>query len=187
MTKRLLSFVLTLSVSMLMANLSPTAFAQVFKCQDDKGKVSFSDQPCKKQEVDKSQDVDLTINIVSSEDPPKDAPVDPESLKGKAVVTLQNGEKVELITKTMKSQRGLTWHLHNNLMLPNGVDVSYKKMKAIEVLPGASDKLTRIKITMLSGESSDINIESPVTYVSGETKIGKFSEKLYKIKTIRFY
>jgi hypothetical protein len=100
---------------------------------------------------------------------------------------LRNGDTVELITKTMKSQKGLTFHQLNNLMLPNGVNSPYSKMQKIVVIPGATKDSTTIRITMIDGANSDVTIEKPITYVTGETAIGRFSKQLHEIREINFY
>lgn len=179
-----LTILMALFSMLLLYNL--LGYCQIYKCEDRNKKVHFSDRPCEKDFEDKSIDINPEVNVVSPGKVSTTA-IDPEAMKGKAVVTLRNGDKVELTTKTMKSRKGLTFHQLNNLMLPNGVYSPYSKMRKIVVMPGATKDKTTIKITMIGGANSEVDFKRPITYVTGETGIGRFSKQLYEIREIVFY
>lgn len=172
-----------------------SANADFYKCIDDNGNITFSDTPCSKDAVklkgysyyDKSDDVtdnQIIRDNESSNVKNTSCKVNPDTAK--AIVRFTNGEQIILSTKTMKSNRGMSWHLGNNLALPSGINVPFLRMKNIEIKKAYDDSFIKINIKMCNGETYYEKIKKPWLSISGETAVGRFSKSLIDIKSIEF-
>jgi len=160
--------------------------AEIYKCTDTGGKLIFSDQPCpqntRSEQIESVQDTEATPRRADkASTPSRDAP------RGKATVVLKEGGRIILETKSMQSSRGLTWHLTNDLVLPNGIHIAYKNMKRIDVERGATRDKARVTISLRNGHQETATIDSPMLYISGDSTLGKFNKQLHEIKRIEFH
>ena len=166
--RRWLKTVLTIIV---MVPLSATA--DIYKCVNEQGTTTFSNTPCGSDAVK----VRATVQRPKAETPPaetvaKDKP--DQAAKGRAVVTLVDGAKVELITKTMYLYRGLSTSVTNTLNLPNGLRIPFLEIKDIKIEAARDKSSATIQVQRHDGNTVADKFTKPWINIAGDNDLGRF-------------
>ncbi len=171
---------------------SHSVWSAVYKCENDFGKVKFSDEPCARGESSSRIKWLKPGSTAAAKNRRKKSPSKSSQLKihtqqPVALVTLLTTTQLKLSTESLSSSRGNEISENLELILADGIRLDLSRVKNINIKKSTRSNEILAHIVMADGYESLQTIAKPFPIISGDINIGRFSKSLADIKTLEFF
>lgn len=166
-----------------------SACSAVYKCEDDFGRIRFSDEPCSRGESS-TRVKGITSAAAKKRSPKREVKTSRKKIKSKepvVLISLLTTTRLELKTASLSSSRGDESSQGIELVLPDGIKLDLTKVSTIRIRKSTRNNEIIAHIVMHDGFESIQTIPKPYPVISGDINIGRFSKSLQDIKTMEFF
>ena len=176
--------------------MNQALWAQVFKCEAENGKISFSDEPCAKGESSSRLNWLKGATSTGKKKYKAKKKVSRESKTAKkakkeneayVLLSLLTTTQLELETASLRSSLNGERSDAPELILSDGIIVDLLKVDKIILNSKYAREGIQARFIMDDGYSEVKILKKPYPVISGSAKIGRFSKSLDDIKQIEFF
>lgn len=170
--------------------------AQIYKCENDRGEIKFSDERCTKDETGerlkwlkgtaaakKSKRSAYGVSAGAKNTAKKSR----KDNKAYVLLSLLTTTQLQLETASLRSTLDGETTDVPELLLPDGITVDLLKVNKIILSYKYGRNEVQARFVMADGYEEVKIIKKPFPVITGESKIGRFSKSLQDIKQIEFF